>query len=115
MTLKLFMDHHVARAITTGARLRGIDALTAYEDRSHELSDPELLDRASALDRVLFSHDDDLLVEATWRQQQGIPFGGVIYAHLVEVSIGQCIHDLEIIALAGSQTDVQNQVIYLPL
>lgn len=44
MVLKLYMDHHVARAIILGLRLRGIDVLTAYEDGSHETSDLELLD-----------------------------------------------------------------------
>lgn len=42
MTLKLYMDHHVPRAITTGLRLRNIDVLTAYEDHGHELADPDL-------------------------------------------------------------------------
>ena len=115
MALKLYMDHHVARAITLGLRLRGIDVLTAYEDGTHEIRDPELLDRATELDRVLFSQDDDLLAEATRRQRDGIAFGGVIYAHLIDVSIGQCIQDLEIIALAGSEADTQSQVVYLPL
>jgi hypothetical protein len=109
------MDHHVARAITIGLRLRGIDVLTAYEDASDTLDDPELLDRATDLNRVLFSQDDDLLVEATRRQSYGIIFGGVIYAHLLNVSIGKCIQDLEIIAIAGGEADIQNQIIYLPL
>jgi hypothetical protein len=31
------------------------------------------------------------------------------------VTIGQCLHDLEIIAKAGEPSDVANQIIYLPL
>lgn len=64
MTLRLYMDHHVARAITSGLRLRNVDVLTAYDDGSHEAEDPALLDRATALGRVLFSQDDDLVIEA---------------------------------------------------
>ena len=30
MPIKLYMDHHVPRAITTGLRLRGVDVITAY-------------------------------------------------------------------------------------
>ena len=45
----------------------------------------------------------------------GKTFGGIIYAHQREVSIGQCIHDLEIIALAGTATDAINYVFYVPL
>ena len=47
---------------------------------------------------MLFSHDDDLLAEAARRQVAGIPFGGVIYAHQLRVSIGVCIDDLTLIA-----------------
>lgn len=115
MPLKLYMDHHVPRAITLGLRLRRVDVLTAYDDQAHEVADPDLLDRATSLGRVLFTQDDDLLAEATHRQRAGIAFGGVIYAHQEAVSIGQCVQDLEVIAAVGSEGDVVNQVIYLPL
>ena len=58
------MDVHVRRAVTVALRLREVDVLTAQEDGSQRLADPELLDRATALDRVLFSQDRDLLREA---------------------------------------------------
>ncbi len=61
------MDHHVPRAITNGLRLRGVDVLTAHEDKASRLRDPALLDRATELERVLFTQDDDLLTEATQR------------------------------------------------
>jgi hypothetical protein len=109
------MDHHAPRAITNGLRLRGIDVLTAYEDQAHTLADPVLLDRVTALGRVLFTQDVDLLAEAQQRQQSNVPFSGVIYAHQRNVSIGQCIRDLELIALLGAETDVNNRVVYLPL
>lgn len=115
MTLRLYMDQHVPRAITTGLRLRHIDVLTAYEDQAAAFSDSDLLDRASSLQRVLFSQDDDLLVEATKRQSQGVAFSGVIYGHQMHVTIGQCVHDLELIALIAETHEVQNQVIFLPL
>jgi hypothetical protein len=44
-----------------------------------------------------------------------VPLSGVIYAHQRNVSIGQCIRDLELIALLGAETDVNNRVVYLPL
>ena len=60
MSVKLYMDVHIRRAVTFGLRLRGIDVLTAQEDGSAELTDPELLDRANKLERIIFSQDDDL-------------------------------------------------------
>ena len=61
MAIKLYMDVHIPRTITNGLRLRCIDVLTAQEDNADKLSDSELLDRTSALNRVLFTFDDDLL------------------------------------------------------
>ena len=109
------MDHHVPRAITIGLRLRGVDVLTAYEDGASELDDPDLLDRASELERVLFTMDDDLLVEAAARQSQDVAFGGVIYAHQLRISIGTCVRNLELIAKAGEPEDLRDRVQFLPL
>ena len=115
MTVALYMDAHIPRAITVGLRLRGVDVVTAQEDDAANLSDPELLDRATALGRVLFTFDDDLLAEAKRRQSKGIPFAGVIYAHPLRISIGTCIHNLELIAKVGEPEDLANRVEFLPL
>ena len=114
MALVLYMDHNVPRAITAGLQRRGIDVLSAYEDGAHALEDAALLDRAQELGRVLFSRDDDLLREATRRQREGIAFGGVIYAHQREVSIGRCIVDLHVIAEASEPEELRDRVIFLP-
>lgn len=115
MPVTFYMDHHVPRAITLGLRLRETDVITAYEDRTSELDDAGVMDRASELGRVLFTRDDDLLAEATRRQRGGIPFDGVVYAHQLRVSIGRCVEDLELIAQAGEPVDLMNQVMFLPL
>jgi hypothetical protein len=52
------MDVHVPAAITRGLLLREVDVLTAQLDGTTRLEDPELLDRATELGRVLFSQDD---------------------------------------------------------
>jgi hypothetical protein len=109
------MDHNVPRAITIGLRLRQVDVLTAYEDRSNELNDPLLLDRASELGRVLFTRDDDLLVEAVRRQRTGILFCGVVYAHQLGVPIRQCVDELELIAKSVEPEELLNRIIFLPL
>jgi hypothetical protein len=109
------MDVHVRRAITAALLARGVDVLTAQADSAAEFSDPDLLDRATALGRVLFSQDEDLLAEAAKRQRAGIPFTGVIYAHQLYVTIGRCIHDLELLSKAGNPEDLSNRVQFLPL
>ncbi len=73
------------------------------------------MDRAGELGRVLFTQDDDLLVEATRRQRSTIPFSGVVYAHQLRVSIGACIEQLELIAKAGEIEELEGRVEFLPL
>ncbi len=109
------MDVHVPAAITRGLVLRGVDVLTAQLDGTTRLSDAELLDRATALGRVLFSQDEDLLAEATKRQHGGKSFSGVIYAHQLGITIGKAINDLELLAQAGTRDDFVNRVEFLPL
>ena len=115
MSVKLYIDVHVKRAVTDALRLRGVDVLTAREDGAAELEDDLILDRATELNRVLFSQDDDLLREANKRQQTGENFAGVIYAHQLNITVGQCINDLELIATATDSEEWQNAVVYLPL
>jgi hypothetical protein len=115
MTIALYTDAHIPRMITLGLRLRGVDVLTAQEDNAAEMSDSELLDRANALQRVMFTFDDDMITIATKRQREGSTFAGVIYTHPLHSSIGTCIHDLEIIAKATEPEDLYNRIEYLPL
>ncbi|MCI0464426.1 MAG: hypothetical protein L0Z62_46425 [Gemmataceae bacterium] len=89
--------------------------LTAQEDGADLFSDPELLDRATSLGYVLFSRDVDFLVEAARRQHAGEAFAGVVYAAQLDVSIGQCVDDLELLAKVYDPPDMMNRVEYLPL
>jgi predicted nuclease of predicted toxin-antitoxin system len=109
------MDVHVPLAITRGLRRRGVDVLTAQQDNTTQLPDDQLLDRASRLGRILFSRDEDLLVEAAKRLRGNIPFATVVFARQTEVSIGRCIADLQVIAQAATPEEAVSQVVYLPL
>lgn len=109
------MDVHVRRAVTDGLRLRGVDVLTAQKDGASQLEDAELLDRATSLSRLLFTQDEDLLREARQRQQTGGNFGGVVYAHQLNITIGECIADLELIAESTDLHQWINRVMFLPL
>jgi len=115
MTISLYMDEHVNFAITSGLRIRAVDVLTVQEDGRSGVPDSILLDRAMELKRVIFTQDQDFLVEANRRQIQEINFFGVIYGHLRLITIGNGINDLEIIAKASEPEDLINRVQYLPL
>jgi hypothetical protein len=109
------MDHHVPAAITSGLRRRGIDCLTAAEDGAERRQDPDLLARATELQRVLFTMDDDLLAIAAECIRSGRTFAGVVYAHQLEITIGQAVRDLELLVSVYGPADMENRVERLPV
>jgi hypothetical protein len=109
------MDENVPRPITVGLRLRGVDVITPQEEGRSGFADPLILDRATELGRPLFSQDEDLLAEARRRQTEGIFFAGVLYAHQLHITIGDCVRDLQLIAEAAEPEDLANRVEFLPL
>lgn len=113
--LQLYMDVHVKVAITRGIRSRGINVITAQEDGAGRLDDTLLLDRATSLNRVLFSQDDDLLAITAERQRTGISFAGLIYGHQLAATIGRYVLDLELICTVLEPEDMVNRIEYLPL
>jgi hypothetical protein len=104
---------HVHQGITDGLLSRGVDVLTAQEDGTTRMEDSNLLDRASALGRVLFTNDQDLLRIVPERQRLGVPFAGVIYAPQTS-PLGRVLGDLELCALACEPEDFANGLTYLP-
>ena len=117
MPISLYMDHNVRGQVTSGLRSRGVDVLTADEDGNRGMEDSDLLDRATELQRVFFTNDDDFLSEGAKRQRAGISFFGLIFAHqdLNRVSIGTSIRDLERIVKTETLESMMNRVVYLPL
>ncbi len=97
MPIALYFDVHIDHAILAQLRLRQVDVITAQEDGADQLADDKLLDRASSLGRPIFTYDIRFKAMAENWQSQGRPFCGLIFAHLLQVSIGQCVKDLELI------------------
>ena len=108
------MDVHVPLAITRALRRKGFDVLTAQDDSTTRLPDPDLLLRAAALGRVLFTQDDDFLAEAARLHRGGSNFATVIYAHQF-TGIGVCVADLALILAAMLPGEARGQVLHLPL
>lgn len=115
MSLALYMDENAHGAVVTQLRRRGVDVLTVVEDGREGLDDPAVLSRATELGRLLFSQDDDLLREATARQERGEHFAGVAYGHKLRISIGEAVESLGLIATDGVLADFAERIEYLPL
>ena len=115
MSVRFYMDVHVPLAITEQLRMRDVDVLTAQTDNATRLEDSPLLERATDLNRILFSRDKDLLKIAADRQRDNPSFSGLVYAHQLRVSIGRCVEDLELIAKATNPDEWIGKVTFLPL
>jgi Domain of unknown function (DUF5615) len=115
VSVRLYFDVHIPIAIAEALRLREVDVLRAQEDGTAELEDPRLLDRATELDRVLFTQDKGFLKEATRRHEKGEDFSGIIYGHQLNMTIGECITSLEIIAKDSEPGEWVGRVEYIPL
>jgi hypothetical protein len=49
------------------------------------------------------------------RQVTGRPFLGVIFAHQLNSTIGQCVEDLELITGASELEEWSSRVVFVPL
>ena len=114
MSLGLYVDECVHGSIVRGLRQRNVDVLTAQEDGYRQTKDDLILDRATALSRLLFTQDEDHLADAHRRQKAGAEFAGVVYGHQRAATIGRFIRDLELIAKASDLTEYANRVQFLP-
>src|SRR6266496_4831695 len=107
MLAGLYVDVHIPSAITEGLRRKGINVLTSQDDGTREADDGLLLARASALNRLLLTYDEDFLrLDAQW-QASGKPHSGIAFiAH--GNSIGRLIEDLELIILCAEDDEIRN-------
>lgn len=80
MSLPLYFDHNVDRAIVDGLRARGISVLTAKEDGFDTRPDEAVFEWATELGHVAVSNDEDFLAIAHRWQREGHHFVGPIRA-----------------------------------
>lgn len=114
MAIGIYMDVHIPYPITLGLRIRHVEVVTAQEDWRARLTDPDLLNRVTELGMMLYTHDDDHLVEAARRKEMGQVFGGIIFSRQLHSPTGRCIDALEIIAKTLDPTDLNGRVEYIP-
>ncbi len=115
MAASFYMDVHVPLIVTDALRRHGISVVRSQEDGSSGWPDERLLERATKLQRVLVTQDEDFLGIAQIWQAAGRSFEGIIYSHQLKISIGDLINDLTLISAVCLPADYQNRVIFLPL
>lgn len=106
--VKFYTDENVSRAVVMGLRRRGVDVLTVAESGNLGASDEEILLKAGAEKRVIFTQDDDFLrLAATASDHQGI-----VYASQ-DNSVGEIIRGLMLIHQVLEAEEMVGHVEYL--
>src|SRR5690606_40012160 len=111
MGVGLFFDVHVDHAIAGQLRLRNVDVVTAQEAGVALLADELLLEYATKMARPVVTHDIRFHAMAQRWQSEGRAYCGLIFAHLLHVPLGRCVHDLEVIAKATDPEDWMRTVL----
>ncbi len=115
MAVQLYMDVHVPWPITEQLRLREVDVRTAQDDSAETLRDDELLERSTALRRVIVTQDIRFKAMAEQWQREGRAFSGLVFGHQLAATIGRFVNDLELIAKSTDPEEWTNAVEHLPL
>jgi hypothetical protein len=109
------MDQNVPAAISEGLRRREMDVLTAFEDRTAEWEDSEILNRANELDRILFTQDRDFLILAADLLKDGRSFSGIVFCPQQRYPHGILVDWLDLVASLLERSDLQNKVVFVPM
>jgi hypothetical protein len=120
--IKFYTDTHVARAVATQLRARGVDIVRCEEVGLAVATDPHHLEYATSQGRVLVSQDDDFtMYHAQW-QQIGQMHSGImlIPKHLrgegqISFVVKELLvyHALITAGVGSVQDDIANQLLYL--
>jgi hypothetical protein len=115
MSISFYFDHNIDSAILDGLRSRGVNVLSAREDLHDRAGDRVILRRSTELNRLLFTNDTDFLRIAAEMQAADQAFCGIAFASQRGTVVGKIIDDLELISSALELSDLNSQVVYLPL
>jgi hypothetical protein len=113
--VRFYFDVHVPLTVADQLAKRGIDILTAQADQCATLPDHDLLARATLLGRTVVTSDIRFRALAENWQGDHRDFGGLVFAHPLQVTIGRMVLDLELLANAVTSEEIRNQVVFLPL
>jgi len=106
--VRYYLDEHIAEAVATGLRNRGIDVLTLSEAEMLGASDEDHLSYAYEDGRVLVTCDDDFLRLATQSEQHA----GVAFAPQGR-SIGELVRGLTVITEEMEAEEMEGHVEFL--
>ena len=108
--MNIYTDENIETSIIDGLRRRRITVHSAVELGCRGKSDKFHLSKAEELDAIVLTHDVDFLIMAS---SQDVIHRGIIFSHSKNVSIGECIRGVEMIAKVLSDRDMRNHIEFL--
>ena len=115
--LAFLADENFDGDIVRGLRRRrpDLDIIRMQELGLRGIDDPALLERAAQQGRVLVTHDVSTVTRFAYdRLREGLPMPGVAEVQR-SLAIGQAIEELLMVAELSSESEMEGQIIYIPL
>src|SRR5438105_82726 len=115
--LPLIADENFSHRILRGLRraLGELDFVTAQAAGLAGSDDPEVLEWAASQGRILLTHDIRTIpMYAAERLGVGLRMPGVIVVPK-QLGIGLAIADLRVVLACGTEADLENAILFLPL
>ncbi len=111
--MKIYCDENIESAIVAGLRRRGIKVISVRDIGDLGKSDEYHLKNASELEAVIVTHDVDFLKIAHQWQQAGKVHRGILYAHPLDLSPGECIRMVELVTQVFTEEEMENHIEFL--
>lgn len=112
--VSFYFDENFPGWMVKGLRQRGVDALTIVEDGREGGADPEVLERAVELGRVLVTRDEDFLpIERRFREGGRSHCGLVFYDSRIKRH-SDAFAALQLVAEAYTEAELIDRIEYIP-
>ena len=115
--LRLLTDENFDQRILRSLQLRfqQLDCLVMQQLGLSGSTDGDLLDWATRKNRIIITHDVNTMTRyANERLKQGLPMAGLIIVP-DRLEIGRVVADLEVIIECATESELRNQIHYLPI
>jgi len=107
--IRFHLDENVNPAVADGLRRRGADVTISQEANLLGAPDERQIAFGLADDRILVTHDEDLLSFA----KRGIPHAGIAFCHPETRSVGQIIAALLLIRDCLTKSEMRDHVEFI--
>lgn len=109
MPIRFHLDEHMAHAIATGLRRRGVDVTTPGDVGLLGASDEEHLAYALSEGRMVVTHDRDFL----GLDKAGHPHAGIAYCDHGRRSKGQIVNQLVALSESHVSEETAGRILYM--